>query len=62
MDRRSKPNAIRIDNAFPAIISKKTFKEVQEIMDSRKLMGKHSDYLCRGIVYCTCGAKMHATV
>ena len=62
MDRRTKPNAIRIDNAFPAIISKKTFKEVQEIMDSRKLKGKHSDYLCRGIVYCTCGAKMHATV
>ena len=62
MDRRSKPNAIRIDNAFPAIISKKTFKEVQEIMDGRKQMGKHSDYLCRGIVYCTCGAKMHATV
>ena len=62
MDRRTKPNAIRIDNAFPAIISKKTFKEVQEIMDSRKMKGKHSDYLCRGIVYCTCGAKMHATV
>ncbi len=62
MDRRTKPNAIRIDNAFPAIISKKTFKEVQEIMDSRKMKGKHSNYLCRGIVYCTCGAKMHATV
>ena len=31
-------------------------------MDGRKQMGKHSDYLCRGIVYCTCGAKMHATV
>ena len=45
VDRRSKPNAIRIDNDFPAIISKKTFKEVQEIMDGRKLTGKPSDYL-----------------
>ena len=50
--RRSKPNAIRIENAFPAIIDKKTFEEVQRIMDSRKLMGKKSEHLCsRSSVY-----------
>lgn len=57
--RRSKPNAIRIENAFPAIIDKKTFEEVQKIMDSRKQIGKKSEHLCSGLVYCSCGAKRH---
>ena len=57
--RRSKPNAIRIENAFPAIIDKKTFEEVQRIMDSRKQMGKKSEHLCSGLVYCSCGSKRH---
>lgn len=58
-NRRSKPNAIRIENAIPQIISKEQFQEVQEIMTERKQTGK-TKYLCSGLVYCRCGAKMHA--
>lgn len=58
--RRSKPHAIRIEHAFPAIIDKSTFEEVQKIMDERKQTGKKANYLCSGLVYCSCGAKMHA--
>lgn len=59
-DRRNKPNAIRIENALPVIIDKATFQEVQKIMSERKQTGKKADYLCSGLVYCSCGAKMHA--
>ena len=58
-DRRSKPNAIRIENALPQIISKAQFMEVQRIMIGRKQTGKKTGYLCSGLVYCQCGAKMH---
>ena len=58
-DRRSKPHAIRIENALPEIISKAQFMEVQEIMNERKQTGKKAGYLCSGLVYCSCGAKMH---
>ncbi len=58
-DRRSKPNAIRIEDAFPAIVSREEFDEVQRIMKGRKNVGT-TDYLCGGLVYCRCGAKMHA--
>lgn len=58
--RRSKPNAIRIENALPTIIDKAQFMEVQKIMDGRKQTGKKAGYLCSGLVYCQCGAKMHA--
>lgn len=58
-DRRGKPNAIKIENAFPAIITKAQFMEVQKIMDARKQTGKKAGYLCSGLVYCKCGAKMH---
>lgn len=58
-NRRSKPNAIRIENAMPQIISKEQFAEVQKIMTERKQTGK-TKYLCSGLVYCRCGAKMHA--
>ncbi|MBQ7464295.1 MAG: recombinase family protein, partial [Lachnospiraceae bacterium] len=59
-DRRSKPDAIRIDDAFPAIINKTMYQEVQKIMDSHKRRGKKNNYLCSGLVYCaSCGAKMH---
>lgn len=57
--RREKPNAIRIDDAFPAIISRTEFEEVQKIMKSHKQKSAHTDYLCSGLVYCSCGAKMH---
>jgi len=57
--RRTKPNAIRIENALPKIISRTQFNEVQTIMNERKQTGKKSDYLCSGLVYCQCGAKMH---
>lgn len=58
--RRGKPNAIRIENALPAIIDKAQFAEVQRIMTERKQTGKKAGYLCSGLVYCECGAKMHA--
>lgn len=58
-ERRSKPNAIRIENAIPAIITKEQFDEVQQIMNTRKHRGNKGDYLCRGLVYCSCGEKMH---
>lgn len=58
-DRRSKPNAIRIENALPVIIDKAQFEEVQKIMNERKQTGKKAGYLCSGLVYCECGAKMH---
>ena len=58
-DRRSKPNAIRIENALPQIISRAQFMEVQTIMTERRQTGKRAGYLCSGLVYCECGAKMH---
>lgn len=58
-DRRAKPNAIRIEGAIPVIIDRKIFEEVQKIMNERKQTGKKADYLCSGLVYCKCGAKMH---
>ena len=60
--RRSKPNAIKIENALPIIIDKALFREVQKIMSERKQTGKKSNYLCSGLVYCgNCGAKMHGS-
>ncbi|MCI8477854.1 MAG: recombinase family protein [Oscillospiraceae bacterium] len=58
-DRRSKPNAIRIENALPEIVSRAQFMEVQRIMTERRQVGKRAGYLCSGLVYCQCGAKMH---
>ena len=60
-DRRTKPNAIRIENALPVIISRAQFEEVQRIMNERKQTGKKAGYLCSGLVYCRCGAKMHGS-
>lgn len=58
--QREKPTAIRVDDAFPAIISKKQYEEVQKIMDSRKHAGRRNNYLCSRLVYCgECGAPMH---
>ncbi len=58
--RRTKDNAIRIENALPKIIDKAVFDEVQIIMDGRKQTGKKAGYLCSGLVYCAnCGSKMH---
>ena len=56
-DRRSKPNAIRIENALPQIISKAQFMEVQRIMTERKQAGKKAGYLCSGLVYCQWGPR-----
>ncbi len=55
-DRRKKPNAIRVEGAIPAIVSKEKWKAVQEIMDKRKQT--KGTYKCSGLVYCQCGAKM----
>ena len=40
-DRRTKPNAIRIENALPIIIDKAQFDEVQKIMNERKIGRAH---------------------
>lgn len=61
-NRRDKPNAIRIENALPAIITRDQFEEVRIIMSERKQTGAKAGYLCSGLVYCTCGAKMHGLV
>jgi len=58
-NRRTKPNGIRVENALPAIIDKALFEEVQQIMSERKQTGKKAGYLCSGLVYCSCGGKMH---
>ena len=60
-DRREKnsEDVIRIENAFPAIIEKEQFNEVQKIMNERKNNGCGDHYLCSGLVYCACGSKMH---
>lgn len=60
-NRRTKPNAIRIENALPIIIDRAVFDEVQNIMNERKQTGKKGNYMCSGLVYCQCGAKMHIT-
>lgn len=58
-DRRAKPNAIRIEHAFPAIIDKATFDEAQNIMSTRTRAGRQKHRLS-GLVYCSeCGSKMH---
>jgi site-specific DNA recombinase len=62
-DRRAKKNAVRIDEAIPAIIARDEWEKVQVIMDKRKQSGRNSDYLCRGLVYCrNCGAKMNGHI
>lgn len=57
--RRNKPEAIRIENALPVIIDKAQYERVQKIMNDRKHAGRKSNYMCSGLVYCQCGAKMH---
>lgn len=57
--RREKPNAIKIENALPVIVGKAQFREVQRVMAERKQTGNKAGYLCSGLVYCSCGAKMH---
>ena len=58
--REESENIIRIDGGIPAIVDKNTYEEVQKIMDSRKQCGrKQNEFLCSGLVYCKCGAKMH---
>lgn len=58
-ERHLRPNAIRIDGALPAIIERPIFEEVQKIVNERKQVGNKANYLCGGLVYCKCGAKMH---
>lgn len=60
--RRDKSQALRIPNAHPAIITPAEFEEVQKIMESRKHAGAPAKrtYICSGLVYCACGAPMHA--
>lgn len=58
-DRRTKPNAIRVEGAIPAIVDKEKWEAVQKIMSERE-HGAKGKYRCSGLVYCgLCGAKMH---
>lgn len=58
MLRRTKPNAIRVADAFPAIIDRETYEKAQEIISSRKT-GYRSTYPTSGLIVCECGAKMY---
>jgi site-specific DNA recombinase len=54
---------VRVENAWPAIIDKETFRLVQEKMSARKPEAVHprvlpSFYLLSGILYCSCGRAM----
>lgn len=60
--RRKKPNAIRVENAIPAIVDRETWERVQKIMDNNKNNGRtpKAEYLLSGIIYCgECGAPMY---
>lgn len=61
-DRRSKPEAIRVENAIPAIIDRHIFEEAQRVMSENQARGRAAkrEYLLSGLVYCSCGAPMHA--
>lgn len=59
-ERRSKPNAIRIYDAFPAIVDYDTWTQAQNIINSRRHSGPSHKHRCSGLVYCAeCGAKMY---
>ena len=58
-ERRTKPNAIRVYDAFPAIVDYDTYNKAQAVMAQRKWK-RRSKYWCSGIVYCECGAPMYA--
>ena len=61
-DRRSKAGAIRIEDNHPAIITKEDYLKVQKIMSSRRHCGPKAEYLCSGLVFCSCGSKMHMNI
>lgn len=57
--RRSKPNAIRIPDSFPKIITREIFEDANKILSERR-RGPKRKHRCSGLVYCAeCGAKMH---
>lgn len=56
--RRSKPNAIRVEGVIPPIVTRDEFNTAQNILASRKRVGRQK-HKCSGLVYCSCGAKMH---
>ncbi len=60
-NRRDKNNAIRIDNAMPAIVTHEEWEKVQKIMSERKQSGRSAANPYKGLVYCgKCGSKMYA--
>ncbi len=60
--RRDRSQAIRIEDALPVIIDRNTWERVQKIMDKRKNKGRkpNKEYLLAGLIFCECGAPMHA--
>jgi site-specific DNA recombinase len=60
---RSAEPPVRVENAWPAIISRETFQMVQHKMASRKPRVVHprtvpSFYLLSGLLFCSCGRAM----
>lgn len=58
-ERRQADNAITIENAFPAIIDKNLFLEVQQIMSERKQTGKKPGTYVAGL--CSVNAERRCT-
>lgn len=59
-ESRQKKDAIRIDGAIPAIVSREMWETVQKIMEQRKNTGKKAEHLLSGLAVCgECGAPMH---
>lgn len=57
--RRTKPNAIRIKDCFPKIVTREIFEAANRAL-SQNRRGPSQKHRCSGIVYCgECGAKMH---
>ncbi len=54
---------VRVENAWPAIIDKETFQQVQRIMSKNAPRAVHprivpSFYLLSGVLFCSCGSAM----
>lgn len=61
-DHRDKSEAIKVDNAFPAIVSREVWEGVQKVMETRKNAGRNpkTPYLLSGKIVCgECGSPMH---
>lgn len=61
--RRSGEPPVRVENAWPSIVAKETFQQVQSMMSQNAPRVVHprivpSFYLLSGILFCSCGSAM----